>query len=171
DLFLIHWPVPHGPDDYVETWRTLETFKRDGRARSIGVSNFQVEHLERLDSAPAVHQIELHPDFLNAQGEAYGRHHGIPHGAGSRIAQGWVLADPEITTIAERLDRSPAQVVLRWHLQRGTIVFPKSNTPSRIEENFALFDFELTGEDLQKISKLDRGESGRTGEHPDRFGA
>jgi len=168
DLYLIHWPVP--TTDYAETWRTLQTFKRDGRARSIGVSNFKVEHLERLDSAPAVNQIELHPYFLNDEVRAYGEAHGIATEAWSPIAQGAVLDDPVITAIAERVQRSPAQVVLRWHLQRDTIVFPKSVTPARIEENFALFDFELTPDDVQRISALDRGEDGRTGPHPDRFG-
>jgi 2,5-diketo-D-gluconate reductase A len=169
DLYLIHWPVP--TSDYVETWRTLESFKRDGRARSIGVSNFEIAQLERLETQPAVNQIESHPYLLNDEVHAYDRAHGIATEAWSPLAQGAVLDDPAITAIAERVGRSPAQVVLRWHLQRGMIVFPKSTTPARIEENFALFDFQLTGEDVERISALDRGEDGRTGPHPDRFGA
>jgi 2,5-diketo-D-gluconate reductase A len=174
DLFLIHWPLPTLYDgDFVSTWRTLEEFQRDGRARSIGVSNFQVAHLERLaaeaDIAPAVNQIELHPYFLNEEVRAYGELHGIATEAWSPIAQGKVLGDPVIAGIAERVDRTPAQIVLRWHLQRGSIVFPKSTTPERIRENFELFDFELAPQDVEKIDNLDRGEAGRTGPNPDSF--
>jgi 2,5-diketo-D-gluconate reductase A len=174
DLFLIHWPLPTLYDgDFVSTWNTLVEFQRDGRARSIGVSNFQVEHLERLaaatDVAPAVNQIELHPYLGNREVRAYDEAHGIATEAWSPIAQGEVLDDPLITGIATRLDRTPAQVVLRWHLQHGNIVFPKSTTPSRIEENFRLFDFELEPEDLDAIDALDRSEAGRTGPHPDTF--
>jgi 2,5-diketo-D-gluconate reductase A len=174
DLFLIHWPLPTLYDgDYVSTWQTLEEFRRDGRARSIGVSNFQPAHLERLaaeaDVTPAVNQIELHPYFLNEEVRAYGETHGIATEAWSPIAQGEVLDDPVITGIAGRLDRTPAQVVLRWHIQRGSIVFPKSVTPSRIQENFELFDFELASDDVERITALDRGERGRTGPHPDVF--
>ena len=174
DLFLIHWPLPTLYDgDFVSTWRALEEFKREGRARSIGVSNFQVAHLERLaaetDTVPAVNQIELHPYFLNEEVRAYGEAQGIATEAWSPIAQGKVLDDAVIAGIAERLDRTPAQVVLRWHVQRGTIVFPKSTTPSRIRENFELFDFELAPQDVEKIDNLDRGESGRQGPNPDSF--
>jgi 2,5-diketo-D-gluconate reductase A len=174
DLFLIHWPLPMLYDgDYVSNWRTLEEFHAHGRARSIGVSNFEVEHLERLASecevVPAVNQIELHPYFQNDEVRRYGESHGIVTQAWSPIAQGQVLDDPVIGEIAERLGRSPAQVVLRWHIQRGSIVFPKSTTPARIEENFALFDFELGTEDVALIDALDRGEGGRNGPHPDRF--
>ena len=172
DLFLVHWPLPtlYG-GDFVSTWKTLEEFYRDGRARSIGVSNFQVNHLRRLaqeaDVVPAVNQIEVHPYLLNSEVRAYGAEHGIATEAWSPIAQGGVLGDPAITAVAERLGRTPAQVVLRWHLQRGDIIFPKSTTPSRIQENFELFDFELTEDDMVGISALDRGEQGRTGGHPD----
>jgi 2,5-diketo-D-gluconate reductase A len=173
DLFLIHWPLPMLDEDYVETWRVMEELKRSGRARSIGVSNFQGEHLDRLaaetDVVPAVNQIELHPYLLNAEVDAYGREHGIATEAWSPIAQGAVLDDPEITAIADRLDRTPAQVVLRWHIQRGNIVFPKSSTPARMRENYEIFDFELSREDLGRIDALDRGEDGRTGPHPNRF--
>ena len=172
DLFLIHWPLPTLYDgDYVSTWRTLEEFKADGRARSIGVSNFQVAHLERLaaecDVVPAVNQIELHPYLVNDEVHAYGQEHDIATEAWSPIAQGGVLDDPVITGIAERLGRTPAQVVLRWHIERGNIVFPKSTTPERIEENFALFDFALEPGDDAAIAGLDRGEDGRTGPNPD----
>jgi 2,5-diketo-D-gluconate reductase A len=174
DLFLIHWPLPTLYDgDFVSTWKTLEEFHRDGRARSIGVSNFQVEHLERLaaetEVVPAVNQIELHPYFLNEEVDAYGRGQGIATEAWSPIAQGGVLDDPVITDIAEQLGRSPAQVVLRWHIERGNIVFPKSTTPDRIRENFELFDFALGPDDAERIDALDQGESGRTGPNPDAF--
>src|SRR5262245_55532211 len=174
DLFLIHWPLPtvHG-GDFVSTWRTLEEFQRDGRARSIGVSNFQVAHLERLaaetDTVPAVNQIELHPYFLNDEVRAYGELRGIATEAWSPIAQGNVLDDPVIAGIAERVDRTTAQVVLRWHIQRSSIVFPKSTTPERIRENFELFGFELAPQDVEKIDNLDRGEAGRQGPNPDEF--
>ena len=174
DLFLIHWPLPTLYDgDYVSTWKVLEEFKADGRARSIGVSNFQVAHLERLaaeaDVVPAVNQIELHPYFLNDEVRAHGEEHGIATEAWSPIAQGDVLDDPVVAGIAERLGRTPAQVVLRWHIQRDSIVFPKSVTPGRMEENFELFDFELEPGDMEQIEELDRGESGRRGPNPDTF--
>ncbi len=174
DLFLIHWPLPtlyNG--DFVSTWKTLEEFHRDGRARSIGVSNFQIEHLEQLaaetDTVPAVNQIEVHPYFTNDRVREYGREHGTATEAWSPIAQGRVLEDSTITQIADRVGKTPAQVVLRWHIQRGDIVFPKSVTPSRMQENFELFDFELGSDDMDTISGLDRGEDGRTGPNPDTF--
>jgi 2,5-diketo-D-gluconate reductase A len=174
DLFLIHWPLPTLYDgDYVSTWRTLEEFKEGGRTRSIGVSNFQVEHLEQLaaetETVPAVNQIELHPYFQNTEVRAYGDSHGIATEAWSPIAQGAVLDDPVLAQIAERAGRSPAQVVLRWHIQHGYIVFPKSTTPERIRENLELFDFELDSGEMERIDGLDRGEGGRNGPHPDRF--
>jgi 2,5-diketo-D-gluconate reductase A len=174
DLFLIHWPLPTlFEGDYVSTWKTLEEFKQDGRARSIGLSNFQVEHLERLaaetDTVPAVNQIELHPYLENEEVRRYNEAHGIATEAWSPIAQGEVLDDPVITAIAERVGRTPAQVVLRWHIQRGNIVFPKSVTPERIRENFQIFDFELEPSDIEEIHGLDRGEAGRTGPNPDTF--
>jgi 2,5-diketo-D-gluconate reductase A len=174
DLFLIHWPLPtlYG-GDFVSTWRTLEEFKRDGRARSIGVSNFQVAHLERLaeetDTVPAVNQIEVHPYFGNEDVRGFDARKGIATQAWSPIAQGKVLDDPVITRIAESVGRSPAQVVLRWHLQRGDIVFPKSVTLQRVKENFELFDFELSSVDVNAINELDKGEAGRTGPNPDKF--
>ena len=174
DLFLIHWPLPTLYDgDFVSTWRTLEEFKADGRARSIGVSNFQVAHLERLiretDTVPAVNQIELHPYFQNREVAAFDREHGIATEAWAPIAQGKVLDDPTLTEVAERYGRSVAQIVLRWHIQHGMIVFPKSVTPERIRENIAIFDFELEPVDVEAIDALDRGEAGRNGPNPDAF--
>ena len=174
DLFLIHWPLPTLYDgDFVSTWKTLEEFHNDGRARSVGVSNFQIEHLERLaaetDTVPAVNQIEVHPYFTNEAVREYGQDHGIATEAWSPIAQGEVLGDPIITRIADNIRKTPAQVILRWHIQRGDIVFPKSVTPARMRENFELFDFELDPGDMEEISALDQGESGRTGPNPDTF--
>ncbi|MGW2623147.1 aldo/keto reductase [Micromonospora taraxaci] len=174
DLFLIHWPLPTLYDgDYVSTWKTLEEFQRDGRARSIGVSNFQVPHLERLaDEAnvvPAVNQIEAHPYFTNDEVRAYGRAHNILTEAWSPIAQGKVLDDPTVVDLAEQVGRTPAQVVLRWHVQRGDIIFPKSTTPKRIEENTRIFDFELDDTAMERITGLNQGEAGRQGPNPDTF--
>src|SRR5258705_1844561 len=142
DLFLIHWPLPtlYG-GDFVSTWNVLEEFAKDGRARSIGVSNFQPAHLDRLTAesatVPAVNQIEVHPYFANEEVREYGQRHGIATQAWSPIAQGKVLNDPAIERIADAVGRSPAQVVLRWHIQRGDIVFPKSVSPDRMRSNFA----------------------------------
>ncbi len=174
DLFLIHWPLPTRYDgDFVSTWKVMEEFKKDGRAKSIGVSNFQPDHLRRLaeetGTVPAVNQIEVHPYLANETVRAYGKENGIATEAWSPIAQGGVLEDPAIIRIAEKVGKSPAQVVLRWHIQQGSIIFPKSTTPSRIEENFDLFDFDLSPEDVDDISALDKGESGRTGPNPDTF--
>ncbi len=174
DLFLIHWPLPTLYDgDYVSTWKTMEEFHGDGRARSIGVSNFQIEHLEKLaaetDTVPAVNQIEVHPYLTNDAVRGYGQEHGIATEAWSPIAQGGVLEDSNIVQIADKVGKTPAQVVLRWHIQRGDIVFPKSVTPSRMQENFELFDFELESDDMDAITALDQGEDGRTGPHPDTF--
>lgn len=174
DLFLIHWPLPtlYG-GDFVSTWKVLEEFARDGRARSIGVSNFQPAHLDRLaketETVPAVNQIEVHPYFGNEEVRAYGREHGIVTEAWSPIAQGKVLGDPVVNRIADARGKSAAQVVLRWHVQRGDVVFPKSVTPERIRANFEIFDFELDASDMDAITALDRGESGRRGPDPDRF--
>jgi 2,5-diketo-D-gluconate reductase A len=172
DLFLIHWPLPTRYDgDYVSTWKTLEEFYRDGRARSIGVSNFQPHHLRRLHSEsevpPAVNQIEVHPYLTQEDVRAFCAEHQIAIEAWSPIAQGQVLGDPEIVTIAERTGKSPAQVVLRWHIERGDIVFPKSVTPARIRENIDIFDFELSAQDMETISALNKDL--RTGPDPDTF--
>jgi 2,5-diketo-D-gluconate reductase A len=174
DLFLIHWPLPtqYG-GDFVSTWKTLIEHKSDGRARSIGVSNFQPDHLARLanetDVVPAVNQIEVHPYFTNQAARRANEASGILTEAWSPIAQGAVLDDMVITDIAEQVGRTPAQVALRWHIQRGDIVFPKSSTPERMAENFALFDFELDDEAMAAITGLDKGEDGRTGPNPDTF--
>ena len=172
DLFLIHWPLPTRYDgDFVSTWQTLEEFYRDGRARSIGVSNFQPHHLRRLHSEsqvpPAVNQIEVHPYLTQDDVRAFCAEHQIAIEAWSPIAQGEVLGDPEIATIAERTGKSPAQVVLRWHIERGDIVFPKSVTPARIRENIDIFDFELSAQDMAAISALNKAL--RTGPDPDTF--
>jgi 2,5-diketo-D-gluconate reductase A len=172
DLFLIHWPLPtlYG-GDFVSTWKVLEEIYQSGRARSIGVSNFQVPHLRRLaaetEVVPAVNQIEVHPYLTNEEVRGYGAEHGILTEAWSPIARGRVLSDPTISAIAQRVGRTTAQVTLRWHIQRGDVVFPKSTTPSRIRENLELFDFELTDDDIAAIGALDRGE--RTGPDPDTF--
>ena len=174
DLFLIHWPLPTLYDgDFVSTWQTLEEFKSDGRARSIGVSNFQVHHLERLardtETVPAVNQIEVHPYFTNDAVRAYGIEHTILTEAWSPIAQGDVLDDPVVGQIAQKVAKTPAQVVLRWHIERGDIVFPKSSTPQRIKENIDIFDFELSDDQIDELTGLDKGEAGRRGPDPDTF--
>ncbi|WP_375481041.1 aldo/keto reductase [uncultured Jatrophihabitans sp.] len=172
DLFLIHWPLPTRYDgDYVSTWQTLEEFYRDGRSRSIGVSNFNPHHLRRLHEEttvrPAVDQIEVHPFLAQDDVRAFCHEHEIAVEAWSPIAQGAVLDDPTITEIARRVGKSTAQVVLRWHIQRGDIVFPKSVSPERMKENFEIFDFELEDVDMAMITGLDRHE--RTGPDPDTF--
>ena len=174
DLFLIHWPLPTRYDgDFVSTWNTLIEFQADGRARSIGVSNFQVDHLARLAAetsvVPAVNQIEVHPYFGNEEVRAAATAAGILTEAWSPIAQGAVLDDPVVTKIADRLGRTPSQVVLRWHVQRGDIVFPKTIQVDRMKENFAIFDFDLTDDDVAAITALDRGEAGRRGPNPSTF--
>jgi len=174
DLFLIHWPLPTRYDgDFVSTWETLIEFQADGRARSIGVSNFQVAHLDRLaretSVVPAVNQIEVHPYFGNEDVRAADAAAGIVTEAWSPIAQGDVLGDPTVTAIADRLGRTPSQVVLRWHVQRGDVVFPKTTHVERMRENFAIFDFDLSDEDMAAITALDRGETGRRGPNPDAF--
>ena len=172
DLFLVHWPMP-AVGDFVETWRAMEEVYRSGRSKAIGVSNFQPNHLDRLraetDVLPAVNQVEVHPYFTQTDVRSYGVEHGIVTEAWSPIAQGKVLDDPTIGRIAERYGKTPAQVTLRWHIQRGDVVFPKSATRSRVEENFAIFDFELGDDDVTDISLLDRDE--RIGPHPDKFNA
>jgi 2,5-diketo-D-gluconate reductase A len=172
DLFLIHWPLPTRYDgDFVSTWRTMEEFYRDGRARSIGVSNFQPHHLRRLreetETVPAVNQIEVHPYLTQPEVREFCAEQDIAVEAWSPIAQGKVLDDQTITSLADKYGKSPAQVVLRWHIERGDIVFPKSVTPQRIIENIDIFDFELDGEDVEAISALNRNE--RTGPDPDVF--
>lgn len=174
DLFLIHWPLPTLYEgDYASTWRTLEEFQHDGRARSIGVSNFEVAHLERLatecDIVPAVNQVEVHPYFPNDGVRAYGQEHGIVTEAWAPLVQGRILTDPVVTGIAARRARTPSQVVLRWHIERGDVVFPKTSSPARMRENLDAFDFELSREDLAELAGLQQGEAGRTGPHPGTF--
>ena len=171
DLYLIHWPVP-GQGQYVETWEALVEIAREGRARSIGVSNFMVEHLDRIisetDVVPVVNQIELHPRFQQGELRRYHAEHAILTEAWSPLGQGTLLDDQTITDIARAHQRTPAQVILRWHLQLGNVVIPKSATPKRIEENFQVFDFELSDEEMGRIQKLDSGR--RIGPDPARFG-
>ncbi|WP_425581333.1 aldo/keto reductase [Streptomyces sodiiphilus] len=168
DLYLIHWPVPE-QDLYLETWRALEKLLADGRARSIGVSNFKPAHLRRLldtcDVVPALNQIELHPSFPQAEARALHAEHHIATEAWSPLGQGKLLDNPVLTQLGEKHGRTAAQVVLRWHLQLGNVVIPKSVTPSRIRENFAVTDFELAPEDMQLIAGLDNGT--RIGPDPD----
>ncbi|MDX3234422.1 aldo/keto reductase [Streptomyces sp. ME03-5709C] len=170
DLYLIHWPAP-GRDTYRETWRAFERIQAEGRARAIGVSNFQPAHLQRLiddsDVVPAVNQVELHPRLQQAGLRAFHARHGIATEAWSPLAQGAVLKDPVVTGIAGRLGRTPAQVILRWHLQLGNVVIPKSVTPERIRQNIDVFDFALTEDDITAITALDDGT--RIGPDPDAF--
>jgi 2,5-diketo-D-gluconate reductase A len=173
DLYLIHWPVP-SRELYVETWRALQAIKATGRARSIGVSNFTARHIDRLNAdggeLPALNQIELHPWLSQADQRAYDASHGILTEAWSPFARGRVLGSEApnrevLPRIAEKHDRSPAQIVLRWHVQLGNVVIPKSVTPARIEENFRIFDFTLDDDDLAAIATLESGT--RTGRDPD----
>ena len=170
DLFLIHWPLPT-VRNFVETWTAFEKIYADGRARSIGVSNFQPHHIRRLHEEatvpPAVNQIEVHPYLTQETLRAFDAEHGIATEAWSPIAQGKVLDDPVITSIAQAHGKTPAQVVLRWHVQHGSIVFPKSTNPERMKENFEIFDFELPESDMASISSLNKDE--RTGPDPDTF--
>jgi 2,5-diketo-D-gluconate reductase A len=170
DLFLIHWPLP-AVGDFVETWKALEEIHKTGRVRAIGVSNFQPDHIRRLldqtDTVPAVNQIEAHPYLTQDDVRAFNFDNDIATEAWSPIAQGKVLGDPVIKKIADRVGKTTAQVTLRWHIQRGDIVFPKSVTHSRVVENFEIFDFELTTDDLVAITALNKNE--RTGPDPDEF--
>lgn len=171
DLYLIHWPLP-SKNNYVRTWQGFEDILHAGKARAIGVSNFQPAHLDRLAEetslVPSVNQIELHPALQQAQLREYHRAHGIATEAWSPLAQGEVLGDPVLTGLAEKHGRTPAQVVLRWHIQLGNIVFPKSASPARMRENIDVFGFELDDEDMAEIGRLDEGR--RTGPDPDTFG-
>lgn len=170
DLYLIHWPVP-AHDKYVETWRAFVDLQAQGLARSIGVSNFQPAHLERVIDetgvTPTVNQIELHPRLQQAGLRREHAELGIATEAWSPLAQGEVLDDPVITEIAAAHGKSPAQVVIRWHLQLGNVVIPKSVTPERITENLDVFDFGLSDEQMASIEALDAGE--RIGPDPDTF--
>jgi 2,5-diketo-D-gluconate reductase A len=169
DLYLIHWPKPR-QNAYVEAWKALVKLKEEGRAKSVGVSNFTVSHLKRIIDAtgvaPSVNQIELHPRFQQKELAAYHAEQGIITESWSPLGQGTLLEDPTLKALAKKHGRTPAQVVIRWHLDRGYIVIPKSVTPSRIRENFDVFDFSLDADDLAKISALDR-KDGRIGPHPE----
>ncbi|GHB62195.1 oxidoreductase [Streptomyces viridiviolaceus] len=170
DMYLIHWPTP-ARDLYKETWKAIEKLVADGRVRTAGVSNFQPDHLKRLidgaELVPAVNQIELHPGLQQSELRAVHAELGIATEAWSPIAQGAVLGDEAITSIAGRHGKSPAQIVLRWHLQLGNIVIPKSVTPERIRQNLDVFDFTLTDDEMASIAGLDRDL--RTGPHPDQL--
>jgi 2,5-diketo-D-gluconate reductase A len=170
DLYLIHWPVPT-EDRFVDTWRAFERIHDEGRARTIGVSNFRVDDLERLEREteirPTVNQIELHPRFQQAELRRWHVEHGVATEAWSPLAQGEMLDEGAIVAIAERHGKTPAQAILRWHLQLGNVVIPKSVTPERIRENIDLFDFELSAGEMAAIEDLDG--DGRIGPNPDRF--
>lgn len=171
DLYLIHWPLP-AQDRYVDTWRAFEKLQRDGVVRTIGVSNFQPAHLQRLfdetEVVPAINQVELHPYLTHVRLRQFHDEHGIATEAWSPLAKGGrLLSDPIVTSLAEKYGKTPAQIVIRWHLQLGNVVIPKSVTPSRIKENIDVFDFELADDDMAPISELNRDE--RTGPNPDTF--
>lgn len=174
DLFLIHWPLPTRYDgDYVSTWRAMTELVTDGRARSVGVSNFEPDHLTRIIDetgiVPVVNQVEVHPYFDNTAVREANTARGVLTEAWSPIARGKVVGDPVIKPIADRLGRNETQVALRWHIQRGDIVFPKSVDPERMRSNFAVTDFELSDDDMAAISGLDRGAGGRMGPDPATF--
>jgi 2,5-diketo-D-gluconate reductase A len=170
DLYLIHWPMP-GAGLYLDTWRAFEEIHSEGGARSIGVSNFRIEELETLEreaeEMPTVNQIELHPRLQQHELRAWHAEHGLATEAYSPLAQGALLEEETIATIAAHHNRTPAQTILRWHLQLGNIVIPKSVTPERIRENFEITDFELSEDDMAAIARLDAGE--RTGPDPSTF--
>jgi 2,5-diketo-D-gluconate reductase A len=174
DLFLIHWPLPTLYDgDYVSTWRAMADLLADGRLRTVGVSNFQPDHLDRIIGetgvVPAVNQIEVHPYFANVAAREASVRHGIAVEAWSPLGQGVLLDDPAIGRIAAAREKTVAQVVLRWHVQHGHIIFPKSMRRERMQENLDIFDFELSAEEMASLDGLDRGERGRTGPNPDTF--
>lgn len=170
DLYLIHWPAP-ATDNYLDSWRALEQLLADGKVKAIGVSNFLPEHLQKIidlgGTVPAVNQVELHPALQQRDLAAFNTTHGIATEAWSPLAQGAVLAEPAVVAIADRHGVSPAQAILRWHLQQGRVIIPKSVTPQRIRENLDVFGFELTANELSVIDGLER--DGRTGPHPAEF--
>lgn len=174
DLFLIHWPLPTRYDgDFVSTWETLAALQEEGKTRSIGVSNFQPDHLDEIVSktgvVPVVNQVEVHPFFANEEVRAANARHGVLTEAWSPIAQGKVHDDDVMGELAALVGKSPAQVALRWHVQRGDIVFPKSMHRERMQQNFDLFDWSLTDAQMSSIDELDLGEAGRIGPNPDAF--
>lgn len=171
DLFLIHWPLPTTEFDYVETWKAMEQVLADGKARAVGLSNFQPAHVERVlaqgSVVPAANQIEIHPYFVQDELRRVNADAGIATEAWSPLAQGEVLTDEMLTSLAEKTGRTVAQIVIRWHLQRGDIVFPKASNRDRIAQNFDVFDFELSEDDMVSITELDQGR--RIGPDPDTF--
>lgn len=174
DLFLIHWPLPSRYDgDYVSTWVALTELLKDGRLRAAGVSNFEPEHLERIigetGRIPAVNQIEAHPYFPNTVARNASLAHGVAVEAWGPLGQGKALGDPTIGAIGEELGKSDAQVILRWHIQRGDIIFPKSVSTERMKQNLDIFDFSLTDTQVSAIDALDQGPDGRVGPHPATF--
>ena len=174
DLFLIHWPLPTQYDgDFVSTWETLAEFARDGRATSIGVSNFEPAHLARIIDAtgvlPAVNQIEVHPFFGNEEARAAGAEHRIVTEAWSPIAQGKVVGNELLQKIGAEHGKTESQVALRWHIERGDVIFPKSMRRERMQENFEIFDFSLTPDQVEAITALSQGEAGRMGPNPNQF--
>ena len=172
DLYLIHWPAP-GQDRYLESWKALVRLREEGRARSIGVSNFAAPHLERIvgetGRAPAVNQIELHPRFQQAELRAVHQRLGVATESWSPLGQGGLLADAVVAKVAARHGKTPAQTIIRWHLDLGLIVIPKSVTPSRIAQNFDVFDFKLDAQDLADMATIDDPD-GRMGPNPMLFG-
>ncbi|GAA2557241.1 aldo/keto reductase [Winogradskya consettensis] len=172
DLYLIHWPMPRR-GRYPRTWQALRAAQADGRLSGIGVSNFHRAQLDRIladgGPPPVVNQIEAHPHFANNDLRQYCAERGIAVAAWSPLAAGSVLRDPAIQSVAGELGRTPSQIILRWHLQRGDIVLPKASSPQRIAENAAVFDFSLDARQMARIDRLDRGEAGRTGPHPERL--
>jgi 2,5-diketo-D-gluconate reductase A len=170
DLYLIHWPAPSA-DRYVDTWKALEKIASDGRARAIGVSNFAQRHLQRLfdetGTVPAVNQVELHPDLAQLELRGFHAEHGIVTEAWSPLAQGGLLTEQSLVALGEKYGKTPAQIILRWHLQIGNVVIPKSVTPDRIRGNIDVFDFELADDDIAVIGELDAGK--RIGPDPETF--
>ncbi len=169
DLYLIHWPAPER-DSYLEAWRSLESILESGRAKAIGVSNFTIDHLEHLISetqiVPAVNQVELHVDFQQTELRAYAAEQGIAIEAWGPLGQGKINQSEELAGIAAAHGKTVPQTILRWHLQIGNVVIPKSNNKDRMAENFDVFDFELSQSEIAAIAGLDRGEDGRGGSHP-----
>lgn len=172
DLFLIHWPLPtlYG-GDYVSTWRTMLEFFDDGRAKSVGVSNFQINHLQRIieetQVVPAVNQVEAHPKFPNNAVRRFNQRHGIVTEAWSPLGRGSYFDDPVLQELSRTTGKTPAQLMLRWAIQRGDVVFPKASSRQRIEENMSIFEWELNDTSMACIDGMDRGEAGRRGSHPD----
>lgn len=172
DMFLIHWPTP-ARDTYVDTWKALVQAREDGLVRSIGVSNFLVEHLERIINetgiVPVVNQIETHPRYQQRDIRSFLAGNGIQHVSYSPLGSGAVLEDPTLAEIGSKYGKSVAQTILRWHIQEGLVAIPKSVTPERIRENIEVFDFELDPEDLARIATLDDPRNGKTGSRPEEF--